>query len=250
MEIEKRCRFEYCFRCYRLFVFDTPLPSVYLHAVDPDVRFAGPLISLSVSSTAPVPFDILHAIRPPLRFLQTRITPPIIPPLTFLCTVFLLVLSCTPSCWSNHHASCIMNNRRCAGTGTVKPLMRADCAARRCETRRWKTNRFFVYMVLCSQSDNCGRARAHYCAARMCMALFCAHARPLFFIAQPSSPCVCMSWTLMIVSQVLRSAVCLACSGLEHYQALRAEETKKRIINRSEIRSRVITISMVGRGEY
>ena len=56
--------------------------------MDPDVRFAGPLISLSVSFTVPVPFDIPRAIRPPLRFLQTWITPSIIPHLAFLCTVF------------------------------------------------------------------------------------------------------------------------------------------------------------------
>ena len=115
--------------------------------MNPDGRFADSLINLFVLSAAPVPF-ILHAVRPPLRFLQTRVTPPIVPHLAFLCIVFRRFCPVPPSCYRKiYHV--FMYDRRCAGApGTVKPLVCADCSARRCETRRWKTNRFFVYAVV------------------------------------------------------------------------------------------------------
>ena len=37
-----------------------------------------------------------------------------------------------------------------------------------------------------------------------------------------------MPWTLMVVSQVLRSVVSFACSGLEHYQAFARGENQKK----------------------
>jgi hypothetical protein len=50
----------------------------------------------------------------------------------------------------------------------------------------------------------------------------------LFYLAQPSSHCAWVPRAFTVVPQVLRSVVCLACSRLEHYQALHAEETKKK----------------------
>jgi hypothetical protein len=219
----------------------------------------------------------------PFVLHSVSVTSPIVPYLLSLCIVFRwFYIFCPPFVLST---SQIMCDRRCAGTGTIKSPMCVDCASRRCETRRWKTNRFFVNTVLICNQIIAGVSElepqafhavfARHCferhtfarhdfrqltferytfawqAAHLVLFYFILFYFILFYLAQPSSHCAWVPWAFMVVPQVLRSVVCLACSRLEHYQALHAEETKKkRIINRSEIRSQVITISMVRRGEY